>query len=364
MLKNKIPSFVLAIVSLFLLLASGCGESSEKSDDPEQDESPCKGITCDNHGECIVVGGLAECDCDDGYHAVGLSCVEGDCEGEACCEGVACGDNGTCKAIDNTPVCVCDDGYHAENMVCVEGTDCEDLPDISGVFAIEAIVKVNMVINIESKQHFLVAFEQDGSNIKTTTISCTIDLPSYPGIAEITVPEAARDIIESQVVETEGDYLLCETYDPPDYATILGADLSAGDPMTDPLPDIDNPDTASDDDADDKPGITLQVKTALCGEDPVDIYVAIRTVVDLKGTVMNTNTIFGDPGISLEWSILGYSDDCLEMAGNLEIIMMPDNTFIARRIDGKHGSVDLDADDDGEVSCEEFMPNIDQVFGE
>ena len=37
---------------------------------------PCDGVTCSGHGECVVTDGQASCDCEEGYHAVGLDCEE------------------------------------------------------------------------------------------------------------------------------------------------------------------------------------------------------------------------------------------------------------------------------------------------
>lgn len=36
---------------------------------------PCQGVTCSGHGTCQVRGGQAACDCENGYHPQGLSCV-------------------------------------------------------------------------------------------------------------------------------------------------------------------------------------------------------------------------------------------------------------------------------------------------
>ncbi|MFH2007580.1 MAG: kelch repeat-containing protein [bacterium] len=37
---------------------------------------PCAGVTCSGQGTCAVAGSNAWCDCNTGYHAVGLTCVE------------------------------------------------------------------------------------------------------------------------------------------------------------------------------------------------------------------------------------------------------------------------------------------------
>ncbi len=65
-MKKLSAIFLVLGISGFLL--SGCIISSGGS--------PCDGITCDNFGTCIEVGGDAECTCDNGYKNDGpLHCV-------------------------------------------------------------------------------------------------------------------------------------------------------------------------------------------------------------------------------------------------------------------------------------------------
>ena len=42
----------------------------------EETSNPCEGVTCSGHGTCEVVGDQATCNCDSGYHAQGLNCME------------------------------------------------------------------------------------------------------------------------------------------------------------------------------------------------------------------------------------------------------------------------------------------------
>jgi len=48
-------------------------DGSSACEDAQPD--PCENVSCSDLGSCIVVGDTAQCDCMDGYHAVGLSCV-------------------------------------------------------------------------------------------------------------------------------------------------------------------------------------------------------------------------------------------------------------------------------------------------
>ena len=42
----------------------------------EDSVDSCDGVSCSGHGQCVEVGGVAECDCDEGYEAEGLECTE------------------------------------------------------------------------------------------------------------------------------------------------------------------------------------------------------------------------------------------------------------------------------------------------
>ena len=89
---------------------------------------PCEGVTCSNHGTCTVSQGQASCDCEAGYHADGLACVQ-DTGGP--CDGVTCSDHGICSVVDGAALCTCDSGYHMVDAVnceeggqgCVQNTD-------------------------------------------------------------------------------------------------------------------------------------------------------------------------------------------------------------------------------------------------
>ncbi|MBN2495613.1 MAG: hypothetical protein JXR96_13550 [Deltaproteobacteria bacterium] len=153
---------LLALLCLFLLACSsgaGPGSASDAGSDP------CEGISCSGHGTCVIEPGGPRCDCQPGYHAEGLACVEDgstgpcfevDCsghglcvdnegtaecrceagfhaEGLAClpdsndpCEGVSCSGHGVCVDAGGSPECRCEAGYHAEGLACVPDRDpCE-----------------------------------------------------------------------------------------------------------------------------------------------------------------------------------------------------------------------------------------------
>ena len=52
--------------------ADGCGYDQPVGDPP----GPCEGVDCSGHGTCELEGGQSVCNCDPGYHAEGLDCLE------------------------------------------------------------------------------------------------------------------------------------------------------------------------------------------------------------------------------------------------------------------------------------------------
>jgi len=115
------------------LLLAACDEGGE--------DGPCDGVTCSGHGTCVATAGVAACNCDDGYHAEDLSCVEDPDP----CEGVDCSGQGSCVSPAGTALCECNDGYHAVDLTCVEngqilGTDTDEERALSGLLADAAVV--------------------------------------------------------------------------------------------------------------------------------------------------------------------------------------------------------------------------------
>ncbi|MCD6498356.1 MAG: right-handed parallel beta-helix repeat-containing protein [Deltaproteobacteria bacterium] len=90
----------------------------------------CIGQNCSGHGTCVVTDGQASCECEDGYHAEGLACLEDTAD---TCDGVDCSGHGTCVVTDGQAACECEDGYHAEGLACLEdAADTCDGVDCSG----------------------------------------------------------------------------------------------------------------------------------------------------------------------------------------------------------------------------------------
>ncbi len=111
------------MAGLTLVVGAGCGSEEEK---PEETAEVCADVDCGN-GTCVEERGAATCECDAGYRASGLRCM--DEETAAVCTNVDCG-NGTCVAEDGVAACDCDEGYQADGLSCVEtepADPCEEL---------------------------------------------------------------------------------------------------------------------------------------------------------------------------------------------------------------------------------------------
>ncbi len=132
--------------------------------------NPCDGVTCSNHGNCIIENGLATCNCESGYYLDNLECLQEDlckdivCENGFCnlnsgqcecsigyqpiseteCELIKgcnplfidCGEHGNCvDDIENDFWCECDSNYYYNGAICVLDQICSDgkAPCLEGV---------------------------------------------------------------------------------------------------------------------------------------------------------------------------------------------------------------------------------------
>lgn len=87
----------------------------------DQAQDPCQGVDCGPFGQCTFIGGQVVCDCQDGHHAEGLSCVEDPPPDP--CESITCGANASCQGGN----CVCDAGYEGDPAKgCKQPTPLED----------------------------------------------------------------------------------------------------------------------------------------------------------------------------------------------------------------------------------------------
>ncbi|MBN2693659.1 starch-binding protein [bacterium] len=80
-------------------------------------DTPCDSVLCSNHGECVVEDNSPKCNCEEGYYADGLSCVQ---DIVNLCENITCGGFGECVVENSSPKCNCNEGYYADGLNCVQ----------------------------------------------------------------------------------------------------------------------------------------------------------------------------------------------------------------------------------------------------
>ena len=100
------------VASMIIALAQMSCSEKDNDGDPLQ---ACAGVTCSGHGTCVIGTSGAECSCDEGYHADGLSCLAD----SGPCAGVTCSGHGTCVIGTSGAECSCDEGYHADGLSCL-----------------------------------------------------------------------------------------------------------------------------------------------------------------------------------------------------------------------------------------------------
>ncbi len=109
----------LLMFALFLLLATAAQAV------PPVD--PCEGVEC-NHGTCVSPGGVAKCECNDGYTGTFCDVNIDDCEPNPCVNGVCIDQVGAyeCSCLPGWTGTNCDvDIDECESSPCVNG-DCTD----------------------------------------------------------------------------------------------------------------------------------------------------------------------------------------------------------------------------------------------
>lgn len=242
----------------------------------------------------------------------------------------------------------------------LEEWDASDDGPLTGIFAVEATVTAQAGVTVTSKQLYRLRIAQSGAHIHQKTTLCDLSLPST-NIATLVIPPALQTLIESRSVENDGDYLsspqvLGAQYSPPQFVEVLGATLA--NPATDPLPTMDAGATATDDDQNGDPGVTLLAQVVTCTS-VQELFVALRATGVLSGAVQTPDLIKGYAQIHLDESVLGYSDPCLSAAASIKIVVEPDSPFRAQRVGAAQ-----DIDQNGNVSCPEIVANAPNIFAD
>ena len=259
--------------------------------------------------------------------------------------------------------CICGDAA-GERAV----TDAPQVGSLTGTFAVQAHIHVRLFIDLYSHMYFLMEMEQEGRQLRLATTNCEIELPSYEGVAKMTILPAVMELLRDRPFVSEGEFLSSDqlplAFHPDSQVFHLGVDFEGRDPFTDPLPTVNDLSHQLDEDEDGNPGVTVDVEAATCQE-PQQLYVALRTVVRMKAQQVDSwDALEGSLEATLDQEVLGYSDPCLELATSMRPEVQDDCTFRALRVDGANGTRMLDADGDGDVSCDEVDPHVESLFPE
>ena len=232
---------------------------------------------------------------------------------------------------------------------------------LTGIFAVQAVIAAKVVVPIESRELFRLRIVQRGDKIRQRVTLCALTLPSVEGVAELSIPPALDALIRSKSVESEGAFLssagvLGATYAPLPPLLVVGATLA--DPVKDPLPKKDAQQTALDEDMDGFPGVSLGAKTVTC-KGPELLYVALRTRAVIEATVKSFDRMEGTADVTLDQSVLGYSNDCMAASASLKVELLPKSVLRAVRV----GAAE-DLDGNGNVSCPEISLAAPTLFAD
>ena len=246
---------------------------------------------------------------------------------------------------------------------------------LTGIFALEAVVKAKVIqtLELEERQLLRVRIVQVGAQLHEKTTVCTLRLPDVKNVASLVIPPPMTDVLRAKSVEVTGDYLSSSdpvgaTWTPPPSPFLIGAQLAH--PDTDPLPTQAAPAGQVDEDHDGQPGVSVQARVVTCPKDPDqpdalsalhELYVALRTTSSIRGTVASADLITGTDDVSLDLATLGYDDPCMAAATGIssQIAIEPGSAITAKRV----GDAE-DRNRDGNVSCAEIQAGAVALFGD
>jgi len=231
---------------------------------------------------------------------------------------------------------------------------------LTGLFAVEVAIPARAVVEVETRQLYRLRVLQRGEQVRMKITPCRFALPAVPSVATLIIPPRLETILRETTIDEEGPFLsqpdpIGASLTTPRTTILLGADLA--DPESDPLPTEAMPDTALDEDEDGQPGVTVAAETVLCRQ-PEEIYIALRASVQMQTTIADLDRLEGTVVPTLEQSVLGVSDRCLNAAAGLDIELLDGSVFTALRV----GDAE-DYDDNGNVSCPEIALFSEELFG-
>ena len=243
----------------------------------------------------------------------------------------------------------------------LEDWDTDGAGPLTGIFAVEVMIPARAVVEVETRQLYRLRVVQRDDQLRMKITPCRFALPSVPSVATLSIPPRLEAVLRGITIEDEGPFLsaadpIGATITTPRSIVLLGAELD--DPENDPLPTTEMPETAFDQDEDGQPGVTVAAETVLCRQ-PEEAYLALRATVEMSAIIDDLDRFEGDVMPTLQQSVLGVSDRCLNAAASLEIEILDGSSFSALRV----GDAE-DYDGNGNVSCPEITLYSETLFGE
>ncbi|RAL20417.1 hypothetical protein DL240_16565 [Lujinxingia litoralis] len=206
-----------------------------------------------------------------------------------------------------------------------------------------------------SMGYYLVRIEEDGELLREQRRLCALDLSPVAGLRPL-VPPAVIATIQSP--EIDRGFVTRPTpggaYTSATEVGLWGLELE--DPVGDAIPSDPQDPRVVDADADGEPGVSLEIAGSGCRR-----YMGQRQIVRYFGQLTHANLIEGGSATHTHAEVYGASASLCQISPPVE----PNDAFSVfkmARIDGLGGALNLDADADGELTCEEAAPYFEALL--
>lgn len=196
---------------------------------------------------------------------------------------------------------------------------------------------------------YLIEIEQIGRSLEERRRICRVDLSPVLGLRVI-IPEATRDAI--QFIDYDrglvSDLRVGGSYTSSLELALWGVELE--DPISDELPSSAEDARVVDTDGDENPAVTFEIDGSSCLR-----FAGQRQAIQYSGTFETPNAIRGTSVNVTDVKAYGSTEVLCGIAPSI-VSNDAQSKFRMLRIDGLGGTVDLDANNDGAISCEEAAP--------
>ncbi|MEZ4460900.1 MAG: hypothetical protein R3E66_14485 [bacterium] len=213
------------------------------------------------------------------------------------------------------------------------------------------------VINAEQLTHawYVVDIQQDDRVLTESRTICRVDLSPVLGLRVI-IPPAAIDSIDFVDIDKGfvSDLRVGGSYSSSSELALWGLELA--NPVEDEVPGDATDPGVVDGDGDGQPGVTFNVENSTCQR-----FQGQRQIIRYSGKFDAPNSVIGTSVNLTDVKVYGSTE---ALCGIAPPVISNDNfsRFRMVRIDGAGGAINLDANADGTISCEEASQVFDQVM--